>query len=213
MFVLATIFAAGPAAAPAPAGDAKGVKEQLTEIKEQLKALKDSLPESFKSVGKDIRALDKSIKDSKVDITLAQAAISTLQGQVSDLKTELDALKRRLPADLRLYPSTDKTSFDEIRTRLADMERMLARMQGQSRVAMSAPVGQTGRVLLVNSYPSEMLFVVNGQSQRVLPGGSVALENVPAGAITYEAIAPSYGVVRSTTTSLAAGETLTLTAR
>jgi hypothetical protein len=210
MFVLATVLATAPAVTPAPAGEGKSVKDQLAEIKEQLSKLRDGLREDFKKVGADIQSLKGEIKDAKME---SQLAISTLQRQVNDLKTDLDGLKRRMQSELRLYPAADKDSLDDLRARIAELERTCSRLQGRPRVAMFPPAPVTGRVLLVNTYPYEILFIVNAQSQRVPPGATVTMENVPAGAITYEAIAPFHGVVARTTTTLAAGETLTLTAR
>ena len=210
-FVLPS-FVVAVLAAPAPVlavGERQAAKDKVKPIQEQLEELKQSLDEAFRHVGEDMKAIKKEVKslrDERTDLQL------TLQRQIADLKTDLDALKRRLPADVRLYPDGDKGALEEIRSRLAQMENTLARLQSQNaRVAMSPPAG-TGRILLVNTYPAELLFVINGQSQRVAPGATLAVEGVPAGDVTYEAIAPNWGVVRRSTTPLAPGQTLTLTA-
>jgi hypothetical protein len=81
------------------------------------------------------------------------------------------------------------------------------------RIALSPPPS-TGRVVLSNMYHEVMLFVINDKSHRVAPGAMAVLDNIPAGALSYEAISPTWGLVRArSTATLPANETFTLTAR
>jgi hypothetical protein len=193
---------------PALAG-AETTKDRLKAIEDQLKEMKESLKKSFDQVGKDIKAINEDIKalaDARKDLEVK------VQKQISDLQTDLNALKRRLSgSDLKLYPAADAGALEELRSRLAQMERTLERLQAPpTRMAFSAP--RTSQLVVVNTYNSDMLFVVNGVEYRVNPGQTFTL-TVPAGTLTYEAIAPGWGIVRPrTTTTLAPGETLTLTA-
>ena len=71
----------------------------------------------------------------------------------------------------------------------------------------------TGRVVLVNLYPEELLFRINDKNYRVAPGTNLPVENVPAGTFTYEVISGFYGLLKHSTSPLASNETFTLTAR
>jgi hypothetical protein len=209
-FVLPSFVVAALVTQPAAAGEAPPAKDRLKPIQDQLEALKRSLEKSFRDVGEDMTELRKQVNGLREERKTLELSLQT---QIADLKTELNALKKRLPSGAALYPAADKGALEEIRSKLAQMEHTLERLQSPPpRVALS-PAAQTGRVLLVNTYPSQMLFIVNGQSHRVAPGATLALENLPAGSVSYEAIAEGWGPVRRSTTNLAANETLTLVAR
>jgi len=189
-----------------PAKDRDNLGKRLDKLEQSLRA-------SFKQVGADMKALQEDIKTIKDDRTEFQLQI---QKQIADLKADIAALKRRTPPDVAMYPPADKAGMDEIRSKLAQIEFILGRLQAQQpRVSLSSPTtsGTTGTVRLVNSYATEVLFVVNGQSQRVPAGATVDVQGVPAGTVRYEAIAPNWGVIRQNTTGLAAGETLSLVVR
>jgi hypothetical protein len=194
------------------AGEPGPKTDRLKPLQDKLDKLQESLKADFKQIAADIKDLKDDIKSVRNDHTNWQLRV---QGQIADLKTDLDALKKRLPSDVALYPPADKAGMEEIRSKLAQIEHILGRLQAQqTRVSLSPPAGSgpTGRLLLVNSYPTEILFVVNGQSHRVAPGATMALD-VAAGSVSYEAIAPAWGVVRQNTTTLAANETLSLVVR
>ena len=106
-----------------------------------------------------------------------------------------------------MYPP-DRT-LEEIRSRLEQIEKSLK--NGTSRFAMSPPA--TSRVLLVNLYPEELLFTVNGRPYPVPPNTTMPLENQMPGALTYEVISRTWGLRAANTTTLRPNETFTLTAR
>jgi hypothetical protein len=208
-FVLPTFVIAALVTPAAPAGEKAPDKNALKPIQDHLDEMNRRLDKSFRKIAEDMAALKKEITGLAEERT--KLAVR-LQKQISDLKTDLDLLKSRL-AEVPVTPAADRGVLEEIRSRLAQMELTLQRLQAQkTRVALSPPA-QTGRVLLVNSYATEILFIVNSQSLRVEPGATLALERVPAGSLTYEAISPNWGPVRRSTTTLAANETLTLVAR
>jgi hypothetical protein len=210
-FVLPAFVCIALVTPPALAGEPGPSKDRLKPLQDKLDKLVENLKTDFKQIGADIKGLKDELKSVKEERLLWQLRI---QGQIADLKTDLDTLKKRQPSDVALYPPADKGSMEEIRSKLAQIEHVLSRLQAQQvRVSMSPPAnGAMGRLLLVNSYPTEMLFVVNGQSYRVAPGATVALD-LAAGSVSYEAIAPGWGIVRQNTTSLAANETLSLVVR
>ena len=97
-------------------------------------------------------------------------------------------------------------SLEELRALLTRIEGLLQAMAPAGRVAGFGPAGQTGRIMLSNRYPEEMLFIVNGTSYRVAPGSTRVLDPQPAGTITYEVLSPTWGLLRRRTTTLAANE-------
>ena len=99
--------------------------------------------------------------------------------------------------------------LEEIRSRLEQIEKSLK--NGTSRVAMTPPA--TSRVLLVNLYPEELLFTVNGRPYRVPPNATMPLEGQMPGALSYEVVSPTWGLRAANTTTLRPNETFTLTAR
>src|SRR5207249_1722994 len=71
---------------------------------------------------------------------------------------------------------------------------------------------KTGRVAIVNLYSEDLLFVVNGVGHRVAARTSKIVDNVPTGALNYEVFSERWGTLENRVTSIAAGDTFTLTA-
>lgn len=146
-----------------------------------------------KAVLERIESLDKKIKDLESGLNLIRA--------------DLDALRKR---DL----SSDKPGLEDIKGKLAAIERALLKLQPSSvRSSMSPPAAMPmGRVVLANLYPEDMFFVVNNRRFRVLPGSNVPLDNVPAGVLNYEVISSATLLGTRHATALAPNQTLMLTA-
>jgi hypothetical protein len=66
--------------------------------------------------------------------------------------------------------------------------------------------------MLVNQYSGELLFIVNGVGHRLPPQTSKLVENIPVGALGIEVFSTRFGVFNRQATTLAGGETFTLTA-
>lgn len=98
---------------------------------------------------------------------------------------------------------------------LQDAVAKLAAAEASQRLSMSPPNGtiaNTGRVMLVNLYSEELLFIINGASYRVPANKSRMIENVPTGTLRYEVFADRWGSLENRITTLAAGDTFTLSA-
>jgi hypothetical protein len=203
-FVLPTFVTLALITPQVNAGEA--AKDDTKAFQKKLEDLDKAVKQGFKDVAKDIKAIHEERTDWQLSI----------QNQIADLKTNIAALKKRSPSDVALYPSSDKGALEEVRSKLAQIERTLTQLQAQqARVSLSPPAGPTapsGRVLLVNTYPTDMLFIVNGTTRRVAPGETAALD-VPAGTLSYEVLATGFGIVGRNTTSVSPQETLTLVAR
>lgn len=196
--------------APIDAGD---TADKGKTIEERLKAIDDTLKTNFANVGTDVSQIRKDISEIKTEAASAKLKFELLEQSVKNLQAQVDILKKRLPySDVALYPPTDKSTIDDIQRRLTDIQQALTKLQPSTRVAMSAPTGGTGRVVLVNAYTDDMTFYVNGQPYAVGPGARAVLDNVPAGTLTYQAVSDIWGWRGGRTTSLAPNETLTLTA-
>jgi TolA-binding protein len=176
-------------------------KTQGKTVQEQVEELKQSVASSFANLARDIKAITndlKSLQQGRTELELK------LQQQLAQLRDDLEDLKKRLP---------EAGTLEDLRSRLAQVEAAVQRLQAPSnRVALSPPAPALGHVVLVNTYPAEILFLINGQAHRLEPGRTLTL-NVPAGAVNYEAIANGWGSIRRNVTTLAANETLTLVAR
>ncbi len=231
---LSTLVAVAVAvAAPVRAGDTDGklppvdpvrkVEQRLDElsqkISDQFKDMAEKLYGEFKKISevtakqdKRLAALETNDADTRLKLSDVQIKLGTLERQLSDVRAELEALRKQgAGRDTSFYGPTEK-AMEEIRARLGQIEQKLSGLPPQVTRSAPPPTG-TGRVVLVNSYPADVLFLVNGRSYRVAPGASATLSNLPAGVVNYEVIVAGYGTVRRNAPVLAAGETLTITAR
>jgi septal ring factor EnvC (AmiA/AmiB activator) len=194
---------------------------QLRQIRKDLDRLDEVARRGFDRVREELAAVRGELKTCRDDRTLAQlklqaalSALGALRPQLDEMRGELAALRARPVERVALYPPGDPAALDDIRARLGDIERTLRRTPpARGYVALYPAAGPTGRVVLTNTYGETLTFVVNGRSYAVAPGASMPLDAEPAGALTYEVISPTWGLRDRRTTMLAAGETLTLTAR
>jgi hypothetical protein len=150
---------------------------------------------------------------------------------IKEINKKLENLSEQLNKEF----ATIKAAFDKIGVdntelnlklqsaldRIKTLEKDLAQLKGEHKKVRDAffsgpgvekPAGG-GRLVLVNHYMEDMLFIINGKPHRIAPGKTVAFEAFPPGAITYEIVSPTWGLRARTTTTLAPGETITLTAR
>ena len=172
MLGLQTILAAAFSAAPGTADDAgkvnpttppvgKSIEKQL---EDQQKAFTDLTASVKESLGK-LNALEASIKEDfgkvRVDVAAINARIRDIEEKH---KKDVEDLRKEILQKQIVRRSVDPTATD------------LAASQA------------TGRLFLVNNYPREMTFVVNGQSYRLVPGQSLWTAPLPTGTFTYEVI-------------------------
>lgn len=210
------------------AADIKSLLTQIESLRTTMQASTEGISKDIGTVKQDLTQANKSLSSVTADISSVKKDIATLAGnglkqqmelqktndrlalvekQLNSLSTELDSLKNQpsQPA-----PGLDKASVEEIRRKLAMIEQGLTKLQNKERISLSAPT--TGRVVLINLYDEDLLFVINKTPHRVQANSSLPLE-VPAGTLAYEVISGTWGRRAENTISLAANETFTLTAR
>ena len=211
---LAAVLAAAFITQPVVLAGGEG-KEKAADAKtvmERLETMDKAIAKAFKEVSESLDVLKGNGLKMKVDLDKVMAKVDTLEETLTKLQSDLEKLKKRVPTEQPSHTPLDKASLDEIKARLLDIEKSITKMQSSNRVALFPP--NTGRIQLMNMYPEELLFVINGKNYRVEPNRTMFLENHPAGTFTYEVIAPRvYGLITRKTVSLDPNETFTITAR
>ncbi|HZU34408.1 MAG TPA: hypothetical protein VFA18_00790 [Gemmataceae bacterium] len=124
--------------------------------------------------------------------------------QLRQIQDSLAAMQHKLDVDLNVIRqnqlTTDMKADDAMRRmlameqQLADMRREMAALRQRPGTVTStsaygpngtAPV--TGRVMLINDYPTEQAVMVNGVSYHLAPGQNRTV-TIPAGTFTYEVL-------------------------
>lgn len=204
----------------------KSFEDRIDTLKETIKKSFDDVATDMGTIKTDLASQKGDLKKIRDDIDVvkddslkqrlqvadAHAKIKQMEGALEKIRIDLDLLRTREPSPGK--PALDKASVDEIKLKLGGIEQAILKLLPltTNRIAMSPP-SLTGRVVLVNLYQEELLFVVNQKPYRVAPGANLPVENVPAGVVNYEVISGTWGLRARTTTNLAANETFTLTAR
>jgi hypothetical protein len=204
-------FAAAMAAALSAAHLASAQEQESAKtILDRLGQMDSEIKKSFQNLQLDMKTLQGRVIEHRADIDLLKTKVSDLEDNLKLVRDQLDDLRKKLPGEIALFSPVTKDNFEELRNRLSNIEQKLN--ESSSRVALS-PSGTVGRLMLVNLYNEDLVFTVNGQTYRVPAGRTMPVDNVPAGAVSYELISPTWGRRAQTTTRLAANETLTLTAQ
>jgi len=206
-----------------PGGEAEpqGTKERLKKLSEHLNLELKKIAEAFETQGKRLGALEASDADNKLRLTEIDAKflkqkelMLTLQKIFTQLRDDIETLQKRLPAgDISRYPPPEKTTLDDVLTRLQRLENELSRLKagGVEQTVRSAPT--TGRIVFENRHAQYLLFVLNRKAYRVEAGQAVNIDAQPAGSFTYEVISPLTGSGGTHTRVLEPGKTFTITAR
>ncbi|MCI0380733.1 MAG: hypothetical protein L0215_24380 [Gemmataceae bacterium] len=191
------------------------------EVIERIDKLDKSIQESFKNVKTDIDDVKKKLADVNKEVGALQGDTLNHQLQLGSANTKIEKIEaglKSLRAEIETLKKTgvahgsDNKYLDDIRTTLNAIEQAILKLQpSTSRVALSPPA--SGRVVLVNLYPEELLFVINQKNYRVGPNASHQIEGVPAGLVRYEVLSGTWGLRANNSTNLASNETFTLTAR
>jgi hypothetical protein len=209
-FGLQAVLAAALVAAPT-AGNAAPEDRKLNgkDLAKRIKALEDQIKQLKE---KDLKRLNDSILSinealSKVDVieTNLKTFDKNVGTDMARVKKDLKELKESFSRKTT-DPDTKK-EIDEIKASLEKINRKLEVLRPDVSVRRYPPPSEMGRVLLVNRYPEEITFVVNGASYRLAPGASRLIDGVPAGSFTYEVFSPSYGKVGGKTSTLLPNET------
>ena len=189
------------------------------EIKLDYEAVSKVLKPQFDDLQKNILAELKKTTDAiNADIGLLKAKQTEHQVRLDEYKKTLDLVLKKVMEGGPSAPSSpalDKASLDEIRGKLNTIQDALAKLAPtEKRVALSMPNGtpNAGRVMLVNLYSDVLLFTVNGVPYRLPARTSRMVDNLPSGSLRYEVFSDRFGVLDNQATTLAAGETFTVTA-
>lgn len=202
-----------PTAVRGEGADEKKIPADPNDLIAELHKLEARL---LKSIGADVQSVKKSVSALQNDITNIKVQQLELKAQLDNQKMIIDQLteeRKKLITNSSPPPSIDKTSLDEIRSKLNAIENAITKIPANGqRLSMYGPTSNSARVMLVNLYSDDMLFIVNGAPYRVGPGRSRALENIPTGTVNMEVFSDRHGIINRQATSLLAGETYTLTA-
>ncbi|GEM_PF-6265946 len=231
---LYSLLAVTPVVAPTPAVAAGGgadeklqkrIDDMLSLMGEAIKSM-NSVSQGIGEVRKDVKTVQTDVENLKgvavklrTDVDSSATRIEDLNKLIGNLQADVSFLQRQLAKQVTSGNGSalDKAALEELKKQLVSIEQAILKLRPAepttSRIALSPPAA-TGRVILANMYHEEMLFLLNQKAHRVAPGTVVTVDSVPAGMLTYEAISPSWGLVRPRTNhNLPANETLTLTAR
>jgi hypothetical protein len=151
-------------------------------IKQQLTELKQTLDDIKLSVARLVR-IEQDVKDLRSETTLsaqsAQNRITAIRADLSRLQQDFLALRDTLAA----VPVPQRTSA-------------YPPAAGDS-AQPQAPIPNTGRIELSNTYPQEMTIAVNLRTYRVPPGHTILTDPMPAGNFTYQVIGVQLPLTRT----------------
>ena len=214
------LSAAAVAFAPQPAVVFATEKNLPTNADGQDKKLSDADKEAIAGI---LRQELKKLEDGV--LANLQKSVNALEGKVSDLQIEqlkhklqieqqkflIDQLTKRLDA-ASASPVVDKAMMDTLKAIQDGIAKLAPTQKRSSAYPSNGTAANTGRVMLVNQYSDELLFIVNGVGHRLPPQTSKLVENIPVGALGIEVFSSRFGVFNRQATTLAGGETFTLTA-
>jgi hypothetical protein len=186
---------------------------------------KDAIAEVFRIELK--RLEEGALADIRKDIKMIRSDLSTVQAEqirqkrdIDDLNSELEKLRKKMLAAGSApmqTPAIDKAFMEEFHSSMKALKDAIARLGPTKERTSAYPNGNgatiTGQVVLVNMYSDDLLFIVNGNGYSVPAHSSKIVQGVPTGALQYRVHSERWGTLGNSTTSLAAGDTFTVTAR
>ena len=165
-------------------------------VRDELRKLEDG---ALADITQDLKGVKKSVDGLKGDISALQGdvlkhklLIDSQKAQMEILAEQIAGLNKKLTAissSAAPIPAVDKAFMEEFRSSmLKAIDEKVAKLgPTKERKSMSLPTENTpppmGRVMLINHYTEDILFIVNGLLHRVPAGSQRILENVPAGAL------------------------------
>ena len=135
----------------------KTTEALLKKLGDKLDALKGSVDGLKESTSADIKAI-------KEDNVKRDLQIENSKGDLKAMKEQIDSLK-----------FDHKRQIDQLRSDIENLRKGTAAPSSVSGYQTAQP---SGRIRLVNNYPTQMSIVVNGQSYRLLPNESRDLDGV-----------------------------------
>ena len=214
------LSAAAVAFAPQPAVVFATEKNLPTNADGQDKKLSDADKEAIAGI---LRQELKKLEDGV--LANLQKSVNALEGKVSDLQIEqlkhklqieqqkflIDQLTKRLDA-ASASPVADKAMMDTLKAIQDGIAKLAPGEKRSSAYPANGTATNTGRVMLVNNYSDDLLFIINGLRYRAPAHTSRLVENIPVGPVNIEIAADRFGIFNRQATTLAAGDTFTLTA-
>jgi archaellum component FlaC len=212
-----------------PIQDNEELLSQINKLDKTIRNQMAGVNDNLQSLTTEVQGLKKSIADIKADVVALQGEQLKQKLQIESTKTQIDLVNEQIaklqkkfvagetgPVDPKT-PVVEKANLEDIRLKLGSIEQAILKLApGKDRIAMSPPTTppatNTGRVVLVNMYSEDMLYIVNGRTYRVAPNASRVLEAVPAGTLTYEVVSPTWGSRSNDRTVLGGNETFTISA-
>jgi len=169
--------------------DTKEVLERLEKMVKEVKGKVGEVKTQVDTLGASLGNVAREVADLKGEITPLKdlrLKIDLLDKSFANLKVELEDLRKS-------RSSTDKAGLEDVKDRLASIEKTLAKMmQPETRTSLSPAATTTGKIMLVNNYTDRLLFQINDRQFFVEPGFSQALD-VVAGPFTYRVMSPRHG--------------------
>jgi hypothetical protein len=203
------LSAAAVAFAPQPAVVFATEENQPAKADKLSDADKDAIADILR---KELKKLEDGV------LATLQKRVDTLEGKLSALQLEqlghkilIDQLTKRLDA-ASASPVVDKAMMDTLKAIQDGIAKLAPAEKRSSAYPPNGAATNMGRVMLVNQYSDELLFIVNGVGHRLPPQTSKLVENIPVGALGIEVFSTRFGVFSRRATTLAGGETFTLTA-
>lgn len=170
-------------AASSARGQLDGEPDKADAILNQLKGVTSTLKEldNLKSLPKSLLDLEKKITDALAALEVnTELRLGTVQRDLNSLKEQYTQLKQ---------------DIDALRNRLATRPQT---------TALYPPAGQgTGRLRLVNTFPTPVSVLVNDRVYQLNPMETRYTEPLPAGMFTYEVL----GIQERRSRALSSGET------
>jgi len=189
--------------------DTKEVLERLEKMVKEVKGKVGEVKTQVDTLGASLGNVAREVADLKGEITPLKdlrLKIDLLDKSFANLKIELEDLRKS-------RSSTDKAGLEDVKDRLASIERTLAKMmQPETRTSLSPAATITGKIMLVNNYTDRLLFRINDRDFFVQSGQSQVVEGVPAGPFTYQVLAPNHGWQERQSRTLDPNRTFTLNA-
>src|SRR6516164_8943713 len=180
------LSAAVVAFAPQPAVVFAAEKNLTTNADGQDKKLSDADKDAIAGIlRQELKKLEEGV------LANLQKSVNALEGKVSDLQIEqlkhklqieqqkflIDQLTKRLDA-VNASPVVDKAMMDTLKAIQDGIAKLAPTQKRSSAYPANGTAANTGRVMLVNQYSDELLFIVNGVGHRLPPQTSKLVENI-----------------------------------
>jgi hypothetical protein len=149
--------------------------------------------------------IQKQLKDINSSVERFATSTSTALGEFKremnkDLKSGLDQMETKI-TNIGLNQNATQLSLDGLRDEVGklrgDVETLRARMQTQINANRSSLYNpndasttdsSTARVEMINTYATEVAFLINRRTYYVAPGETRTSDAIPAGTFTYEVV-------------------------